>query len=296
MQWLLFASTPDLADYDFIVKVLLGSPEELCETSLAWGYDGFEYCADPLNLPDPDTFRSHMRRTGAAVPVVNTGRFLWQGLPLLDGDAASRRRARDAFKGVLEFAGAIGARVGLGCARGRCADDHVDQRAEECFRELAEQAVRCETVVMLEAAEPEVTSFINTMDSAMQWKARINSPGFSVMLDTHQLAHAEPSIEHGIRAASGAATHIHLYDPSRWPPGVLPPERCLDWPHLMRTLKDSGFRGTGSVVLAPEGDAEAAARTSIAFLKRTFANGTRDAQPGNLKRERDREVASRRGR
>jgi sugar phosphate isomerase/epimerase len=87
------------------------------------------------------------------------------------------------------------------------------------------------------------------------------------MLDTYQLIECEVSIEHGIRAARGQARHIHLYDPSRWPPGVLEEGGRLDWPHIMRLLRQEGFAGSGSVVVAPEGDVETAARKSAAFLR-----------------------------
>jgi sugar phosphate isomerase/epimerase len=280
IQWLLFASTPDLEQYGFIVKVLTGNPQELCERSIAWGYDGFEFLPDPLNIPDAEVFLGAMRRTGAVVPVVNTGRFSCQGMPLLVTDRAARRRSIEAFKGVLEFAGGIGARVGLGASRGKCRNLAEAELAGDCFRELSEHAVRCGTVIMLEAVEAELTSFVNTMDAAMHWVTEMNSPGFSAMLDTHQLAHAEPSIEHGIRAANGAATHIHFYDPSRWPPGVVPPSQGLDWPRVMRVLAETGFQGTGSVVLAPEGDVEAAARTSVAFLRRTLSSANGATQNG----------------
>jgi D-psicose/D-tagatose/L-ribulose 3-epimerase len=126
---------------------------------------------------------------------------------------------------------------------------------------------------MLEPADPGVTSYINTMDEAMAWVERIGSPAFSVMLDTYQLAESEPSLEHGIRAARGQARHIHLYDPSRWPPGVLPEKERLDWPHLARVLRQENFQGSGSVVLALEGDPEPAARKAVAYLRRIFEEG-----------------------
>lgn len=89
---------------------------------------------------------------------------------------------------------------------------------------------------MLEAAEPDITSYINTMRDVMPWVDRIGSARFSAMLDTHQLAHAETSIESGIRETRGEATHIHLYDPSRCPPGILDETSRLDWAPIARVL------------------------------------------------------------
>jgi D-psicose/D-tagatose/L-ribulose 3-epimerase len=176
---------------------------------------------------------------------------------------------------MLDLAGEFGARVGLGGARGKgipgATREEMDAVAGEVFRELAEHAEKARAVIMLEPADPGVTAYINTMDEAMAWVHRIASPAFSVMLDTYELVESEPSIEHGIRAAGGQAQHIHLYDPSRWPPGVLADKDRLDWPHIVRVLGEEGFSGSASVVIAPEGDPEPAARNSAAFLRSLFS-------------------------
>ena len=271
IQLCLFASTPEMASLNFLVKVLTGTPEELARRAVTWGYDGIEFMPDPEHVPDPGELEKALKAAGAAMPVVNTGRMAPQGMALLHGVAATRRRSIEAFKRMVDFAGCFGARVGLGVARGPgipgAGSKVMERMAEEVFRELAERAEKAGAVIMLEPADPGVTSYINTVDEAMAWVERIDSPGFGVMLDTYQLAEAEPSIEHGIRAARGRANHIHLYDPSRWPPGVLPEKDRLDWDRLARVLREERFNGSGSVVLAPEGDAEQAARKAANFLR-----------------------------
>jgi sugar phosphate isomerase/epimerase len=143
----------------------------------------------------------------------------------------------------------------------------IESIAADVFEELAAHAAKAGAIIVLEAAEPDVTGFINTNAEVMQWVDRISSPYFSVMLDTHQLNGAETSIEEGIRVTRGEATHIHLYDPSRWPPGVLEGQSRLDWPNILRILKETHLPQTGSLTLAPEGDAESAARKALAYLK-----------------------------
>src|ERR1035438_2578288 len=140
-----------------------------------------------------------LKATRAVMPVVNSGRMGVQGMALLHEDDAVRRKSIAAFKRMLDFAGCFGARVGLGIARGKGIPDR-SQLANDVFFELAQHAEYAGSVIMLEPADPGVTAFINTMDEAMAWVRRIESPAFSIMLDTFQLAEAEPSIEHGIRA------------------------------------------------------------------------------------------------
>ena len=272
IQLCLFAAEPDIAGLGFIVKVLTGALEELAARAVAWNFDGIEFMPNPDRVADPATVARVLKAAGAAMPVVNSGRMVVQGYALVHQDASVRRRSTDAYKRLLDFAGHFGARVGLGAARGPgipgASVEEMESIAGEVFTELAQHAAKCGAVIMLEPADPGVTSFINTVDEAMAWVDRIASPAFSVMLDTYELADSEPSIEHGIRAARGQARHIHLYDPSRWPPGVLEEGSRLDWLHIMRLLREEQFAGSASVVVAPEGDIESAARKSAAFLRR----------------------------
>jgi sugar phosphate isomerase/epimerase len=265
----LFSSTPDMENYNFIVKVLTGPIRDIARKAVDWGYDGLEFMPNPEQIPDPVILEDALRQAGAIMPVINTGRLYPQGMALLHEHAIVRQRSMQAFKAIIQFAGHFKAKVGLGIARGTGIPE--DSLAEAVFREIADHAAQAGVVVMLEPIDPGGSGYINTMDEAVAWAERINSPGFNVMLDTYQLAESEPSIEHGIRAARGKATHIHLYDPSRWPPGVLSEGERLDWPNIGRVLREEGFQGTGSVVLAPEGDPEPAARKASAYLRRLFS-------------------------
>jgi sugar phosphate isomerase/epimerase len=264
----LFSSTPDIAALGFIVKVHMGSPLELCRKAVAWGFDGIEFMPDPDHVLPPAEMKAALAVTGAVLPVVNSGRMAVQGYALLHLDPDIRRRSIDAFKRFLDFAGEFGARTGLGAARGTAAPS--DDLAADVFLELAEHAAKTGSQVMLEPADPGVTAYINTMDDAMAWVRRISHPAFTVMMDTYELAESEPSVEHGIRSSNGVATHIHLYDPSRWPPGVRPESERMDWPLIARLLREQNFQGSASVVVAPEGDPEPAARKSATFLRSLF--------------------------
>jgi D-psicose/D-tagatose/L-ribulose 3-epimerase len=285
MKLCLFSSTPDMLNFDFVVKVLTGSLEELAHRAREWGYDGIEFMPNPENIPDPHIMETALRMTGALMPVVNTGRMFQQGMALLHPNTEVRRRSIGTYKRMLDFAGHFRARVGLGIARGQetqgFSRQEIDRLADDVFHELAEYAERVHVVIMLEPADPGSIHYINTMDEAMAWVERIRSPAFSVMLDTYQLAQAEPSIEHGIRAARRCADHIHLYDPSRWPPGVLPQKDRLDWPRIARILQQEGFQGSGSVVLAPDSDPQPAARKAATYLRELFDKTSADPGDGD---------------
>lgn len=271
----LFASTPDFLSLGFVVKVLTGTPEELGRTAVAWGYDGIEFMPDPDRVPDPVAFDQALRRTGAVMPVVNSGRIAAQKLALIHEDAGIRSRALRGFKAMLDFGGHFGSRVHLGICRGRglpgATRAEMDRMAEDIFCDLTAHAERVGAIILLEAAETEFTSYINTMAEVMAWVDRIGSPAFAPMLDTHQLYGAERSVEAGIREVRGQAQHIHLFEPGRYPPGVLANKPVLDWPRIAQLLRAEGLPGSASVVIASEGDPEPVARASAAYLRRLFA-------------------------
>ena len=271
----LWASTPDMLQYKFIINVLTGTPEEIARRAVDWGYDGIEFMPDPERTPDPVAFDAALKRAGAVMPVVGSGRMIPQGMALIHEDAGIRRKAMKAFKNVLDFAGYFKARVVLGGGRGTgipgASKEDMDRLLEEVFRELAEYARKVGAVIMLEGSSPEYTNLVNSNEEVMAWVERIGSPSFSVMMDTDQLRTAEPSIEHGIRATKGQAHHIHLYDPNHWPPGILPEKDALDWPHIARILQSEDFTGSASIALAPEGDPEFVATKALAYVRRLHA-------------------------
>lgn len=276
MKICLFSSTPDIEDLNFIVRVLTGELEELLNTAKTWGYDGIEFLPDPLNVPELSRVERAIKESGAAIPVLNTGRLAVQNLTLFNEDPKIRTRAMDSFKNILDLAGQIHARVGLGVARGvpdrSLSASDLDRLADEIFHEMTEHAEAAGAVIMLEPIDPGANSIVATMHEAMSWVRRIDSENFTVMLDTYQLLEVEDSFTAGIEKAGGRATHIHLYDPSRWPPGVLPENQRLDWPGIIKSLKDTNFSGTGSVVLAPDGDPDDTAPRAVSYLKRLFKN------------------------
>ena len=278
LKFCLFASTPDMLQLDFVVKVLTGTPEELGRTAVSWGYDGIEFMPDPERPPDPELFGRMLGKTGAVMPVVNSGRIAAQGLALVHQDIAIRRKSIAGFKRILDFAGYFKAMVGLGAARGKgipgMNKSDMLKLAEEILRELTEHAEKAGAIIVLEPAEAEYTDLFNTNEEVMAMVDKIGSPNFSIMLDTHQLYVVEPSVEHGIRAARGQAKHIHLYEPSRLPPGVSTEKAALDWPNIARVLKEEGFEGSASVVIVPTGDPEPVARKSVVYLRKLFGDSS----------------------
>jgi D-psicose/D-tagatose/L-ribulose 3-epimerase len=269
-ELLVFSSTPDVAEDNFVVPVLAAPLDDLPARAVDHGFDGLEFLPNPHAIPDPEALRRAAARAGARVGVINTGRLRPKGYAILHRDPERRRASIDVFKRYIDLAGALGGRVGLGMARGD-AETTVpapDLAAvmRDVFGEIAAHAASAGTVVMLEPADPGYVAAILRVAEAREAAEAVASPGFSIMLDTYQLDHVEESIEAGFAAAGGMGRHIHLYDPEHWPPGIRDGRR-LDWAGVRAAMDRGGFSGSASTVLAPAGDLRAQARASNAFIR-----------------------------
>ncbi len=268
----LFASSPDILEKTTAAQLLVGTPEELGIRSLKLGYDGFEFMPNPELMPDTKQFLSALKQTGAEMPVVNTGRMLRSGTTLFDSNPKIAARACDCFKQMLDFAGAIGANVGLGIARGVARTDlsaeAMDAFAEQLFHELAAHAERAGTSILFEPGAIDGTNFALTVASVISWVDRIASPAFRAMIDTQQLIDSETSIESGVRAARGETTYLHLFDPGRHPPGLA--LDGLDWLAFFRLLREESFHGGAAVMLPSSGDIDNGAKKVASFLRTHF--------------------------
>lgn len=277
-QILVFSSTPDVVEDNFVVPILTEPLERLATRAAELGFDGLEFLPNPDDIPTADRLRPLLADAGIVISVINSGRMAVRNHALLHHDPARRHASIDIFKRYIDLAAQLGARVGLGMARGdsRIAVSGPDLPGvmRDAFGEVAAHAEKAGTVVMLEPADPGYVAAVTRVREAEEQASRIASPGFSIMLDTYQLDQVEDSFEEGFADAEGRPDHIHLYDPSHWPPGVGPEQ--LDWVRLRAAMERYGFSGSGSMVLAPEGDRDDAARRAIAFVRETLMTEATD--------------------
>ncbi len=266
----IFASTPDMDEHAFTVKVLTGTLDAIALQAVKWGFDGIELLPNPDHVPRAEAVERAVSAAGACVTAINSGRLYAQGMALLHRDPGARRHALKMFKRLIDLGAGLGVPIGLGGARG-ATELTVSPADEErvalgVFEEIAVYAEKVGGLVMLEPADSAETPSVPTVAEAVAWVERVGSPALAIMLDTHQIATREQSFEQALAAAKGIARHIHLYDRGRRPPGTAGPN-ALDWAAVSRALAASGFTGTGSVVLASEGNVAERAHTAARFLR-----------------------------
>ncbi len=269
-----FCSTPDVVQEQFVVPILAEPVDRLAERAAVFGFDGLEFLPGADQIPQASSLQAAVDAAGICVGVVNSGRLRAKGYALLHKDEVIRRKSIDVFKGLIGLAGGVGARVGLGLARGdsetTLAGPDLPGVMRDVFGEIGEYARQNGTIVMLEPADPGFVAAILRVREAASAAREIDNPGFQIMLDTYQLHEVEDTIPEGFAAADGLASHIHLYDPHHWSPGIRPKAEQMDWALIRKSMDETGFSGSGSIVLPKEGDVDKGARDSIAFLRRTL--------------------------
>jgi D-psicose/D-tagatose/L-ribulose 3-epimerase len=274
MQLSLLASTPDIATTGYMVNLLLGTPSAVAAEAKVLGYDGVEFFPGPPGTIGVAEMDQALKSLNLTLTAVNSGRIVAEGLTLLHPEPAIRARALVRLKDLLDFAGNFGAPVTLAGTKGSvptaASTEAAAALAEEVFSSLARFGAAAGSTLLLAPTDEADSNFICTVAEAVAWVRRIHHPGFGLMLDTHQLHRKEASVVQGLRSAAGLVQHLHLYDPGRVPPG-LQAKPGLDWPAIMATLQDIGYKGAASVCLARTGDRRPQALQTASYLRSLMA-------------------------
>lgn len=234
----------------------------------ALGYDGAELAIrDPRQI-DLDELAALVEKHGLRVPALGTGQA-WgeEGLSFTDPDPDVRRAAIERVKTHIPVAERFGAVIIIGLLRGivRPGVDH-DQAMTwlvEALRECADAAAPAGVRLALEPINRYETTLINNVDQGLDLIEAVGADNFGLLLDTFHMNIEEPSIEESIRKAGDRIFHFHVADSNRWYPGA----GHLDFVSILRTLKETGYRGFVSGEFLPQPDAATAAREAIRYLR-----------------------------
>lgn len=260
-------STPDA---EFSALALKGRFRENFELVSSLGFDGVEISVrDPAAL-NTDELQSLTEEFSLSIAAMGTGRaFGEDGLSFSDSDPDIRKRAVERIGSHIELASALECRVILGLILGKNPPaPETERRILDCLRPCAELAADKNVVLVIEPINRYETGFINRVDDCLALLDKLDRPACRVLLDTFHMNIEEPSIHESIRKAGGRIGHVHAADSNRWYPGA----GHLDFPEILRTLKEAGYSGFLSAEILPLPDPKTAA-TRTAENLRAFLQG-----------------------
>lgn len=258
MKTSIAVSTPDAK---FSALALKGDYRDNFALVSRLGFDGVE-----ISIRDPrdaglDSLAAAAADFSLSIAAMGTGRaFGEDGLSFSDPDAAVRAAAVERILSHIRAAADLDCRLILGLILGKNPPDgQTRARVLDCLRPCRELAEETGVTMVVEPINRYESGFINTVDACLNLLDELGGDCCKVLLDTFHMNIEEPSITGGIRRAAGRIGHVHVADSNRWYPGA----GHLDFPEIIRTLRETGYDGYLSAEIMPLPDpATAAAETA----------------------------------
>lgn len=233
------------------------------------GYEGAELAIRDPGSVDRGALRALLEEVGLEVPALGTGQaYLADGLSFTNPSKGIRRAAVARIRAHIALATELGAMVILGLIRGKVEGVAREQAVEwmlECLRECAEVAADANVRLVLEPVNRYESNLINTFEEALEVIQEVGSSHLGLLADTFHMNIEEPSIEGSLRAAGSLLWHVHIADSNRRAPGF----GHLDFPSILRTLRELGYSGYLSAEILPFPDPHEASLQTVRYLKET---------------------------
>ena len=232
------------------------------------GYDGVELAIRDPRMVDADGIVDLARRYGLEIPAIGTGQA-WgeEGLSFTDPDTRVRRAAVERVKSHVPVASRFGAVIIVGLLRGIVRPGVSDEQAwswmADSLRECAELALGSDVRIAVEPINRYETTLVNTAADGLALLERVGMPNLGLLLDTFHMNIEEPDIFESIRLTAPHLFHFHVADSNRWYPGA----GHLDFPSIVATLREVGYKGHVSVEAMPLPDADTCAEKSIEAMR-----------------------------
>jgi len=243
-----------------------GRVRECAQVCGELGFEGIEISMRSPGELERRELEALLRDNRLELAAVASGRiFLEDGLSLCDPDAAGRARAVTRIDELLDYAGAFGAPVIIGLARGKApADGDLDaalDRFVSSMRECADHAAGVGAGLIVEAINRYETPLLNTAAETVAAVERIDRATVSVLLDAFHMNIEEGSIGAAIRATGDRLGHFHIVDSNRRAAGM----GHIDYAEVVAALTEVGYRGWLSAEVLPLPSDRAAAEQARRF-------------------------------
>lgn len=241
------------------------------ELAARYGFDGVE-----LHVRAPEEFEIArltpvLQKTGLRVFALGTGRaYVDDGLSLID--PATSEEALRRLKGFIDTAGALGAKVIIGCLRGnvpRCEEtEHCLRLLGGAMREADEYAAQSGVTLLLEPINRYENNYLCSLYDAAKFIRESGLTCTGILADTFHMNIEERDPARAMRDNAPWIRYVHAADSNRLYPGG----GHTNFPVLLQVLKQSGYAGEISAECLPLPDDETAATQWLTNMKGLLAN------------------------
>jgi sugar phosphate isomerase/epimerase len=244
---------------------------DACHKAKELGFDAIEVFPPSGEAVDVKGLRKLLDGNGLALAAVGTGagwvkNRLHLGLP----DATDRARARAFIRGIIDFAGALGAPAIIGSMQGRSGDgvDHATAIGylREALEELGEHARQYQVPLLFEPLNRYETNLVNSIQAGLEVLGPLSTKNVLLLADLFHMNIEEANLPAALRTGAGRIGHVHFVDSNRRPAGL----GHVDYAPIVAALIEIGYDGFASAEALPYPDPDAAARQTMTAFRRYF--------------------------
>ncbi|QDU63498.1 D-tagatose 3-epimerase [Planctomycetes bacterium Pan216] len=241
--------------------------EASCQKAKALGFDAVELFAPKPNAVPAEQLRRVLETHDLKLAAVGTGAgWVIQRLQLCDPDKATRAKAIDFIRSMIDYGGPFGAPAIIGSMQGRAAGA-VDRDAAlgmlgEALDELGNHARQYETPLIYEPLNRYETNLITTVADGVTLLESISTDNVRLLTDLFHMNIEEADIAAALKTGGKHVGHLHFVDSNRQAAG----RGHMDYAPIAAALKEIGYDGYASAeaFAIPSSD-EAAQQTINAF-------------------------------
>jgi sugar phosphate isomerase/epimerase len=230
----------------------------------ALGYDAIEVFPPGPDAPALRELSALVERHKLPVAAVGTGAgWVVQKLALTQKDPATRAKARDFIRGIIDVAGKYRAPAIIGSMQGRFEGGVSREQAlgwlGEALEDLGQHAARHQVPLLYEPLNRYETNLFNRIGDAAAWLRTLRTQNIRILADLFHMNIEEADISAAFRGTVGMVGHVHFADTNRRAIGL----GHLDIATIVATLRDIGYAGYLSAEIFPLPDAGGAAEQTI---------------------------------
>ena len=233
------------------------------------GFDAVELFAPGPEAVEQSDLKSRLDDAGLSLAAVGTGAgWVIHKLSLTDPHTATREKAKDFIRRIIDLGGPFGAPAIIGSMQGRSGAD-IDKPTAIGFLgsaliDLAEHADQHDVPLIYEPLTRYETELCCTLGDGV---ALIESRGIQnvrILADLFHMQIEEVDLAAAIVDAGDHIGHVHFVDSNRRPAGC----GHLDFGPVMRALQEIRYDGFLSAEAFPWPDSDSAARQTITECRR----------------------------
>lgn len=234
----------------------------------ALGFHGVDLFIKPMPANELDMLKECLDSSGLEASVIFPVIVFESGMSLSDPGPENRKKAVRMFKGQIDVAAELKAKIVLGLSRGNPMEGEPESAFQDRFAhsmlELSDHAVKKSVDMLMEPIHRFLIGTFHRVEQCLEFFERYNLPSIQLLLDTFHMNIEERSIEGAIRLAGPRIGHVHAVDNNRGAPG----DGHLDFVSIIAALRDVGYNEYLSVETQPESAPFDTARRGITVLRK----------------------------